>query len=224
MAFVAKSSKAYQVFRGALNKLGLWAQHLGSGCCGPEVAVDIDRLAHRTTNPENALIHISPSGGRDHWKFSDHADSDRQRINNWINTQGVGAQLEIMVLPTHSFLTYVTAVVLAEESGLVFELKTRNGTPLPEDQLIKVDEVDSGDGCTTVARTEGAGDFAALGPLNGSSRVYHYGAAANGGHFVMDNDALILEVVSLPAGGVKGFWDILIHGVTVWPGRSEATF
>ena len=221
MAWTAKSAKAYQLFRGGLNKLSVWAQHLSGACCEPGVTIDYDRL-NRTINPENANIHTSPYGTRDNWRFSEEADSERKRIVDWINTQGVGAQLELVVLPAHTFLTHLTLKVLAEEAGFTFDLKTRNGTVLPDTQLIKVSETDSADGCSSVGRVQAAGAWTGLGALSGATRVYTYGAAGDGGNFVLDSDVVILEVTGLPAGGLKGFFDIQLDATYVAPGRSEA--
>ena len=221
MARTAMNAKAYQVFRGALNKLSVWAQHLNGACCEPGVTISYDRL-NATVNPENANIHTSPFGNRDNWRFSEHADSDRKRIIDWINTNGVGSQIEILVLPSHSFLSYATIKVLAEESGFTFDIKTRNGTVLPAADLIGVTETDGVD-CNSVVRAQGSGAYTGLGALSGATRKYVYGAAANGGNFVLDADVVILEVTALPAGGLKGYFDVQVDVTYAAPGRSEAT-
>ena len=224
MAFVAKDPKAHQSFRGGLNSLATnpWLQNIGNGCCEPSHAVDQDRL-NRTINPENALVHSRPFGNRLHWRFSELDDTTRRQIVAHINKVGVGAQLEIIVIPTFGFLHSIHTVTLAEESGLVFELKTRNGTLIPSGQLIKVSETDSGDGCGEVARVQGAADPADIGPLEGASRVHNFFVADNGGEFALEADVIILEVLSLPADGVVGSFDLLVHSTTVAAGRSEAT-
>lgn len=224
MAFTAKSSKALQSFRGGLNSLAKnpWIQNLGNGCCEVAPVIDQDRL-NRTIHAENALVHSRPFGNRLHWQFGELDDTTRRQIVAHINTQGVGAQLEIIVIPTFAFVHSIHTVTLAEETGLVFELKTRNGTPIPSDQEIKVSETDAGDGCGEVARVKAAADKANIGALDGASRVHNIFVAANGGEFSLDSDVIILEVKSLPADGVKGFFDILVHNTTVAAGRSEAT-
>lgn len=223
MTYVAKDAKAKQVFRGGLNDLSKnpWIQQLGNGCCEAAPAIDQDRL-NRTINPENALVHTRPFGNRDHWQFSEHDDSTRRKIVQWINDNGVGAQLEIMVIPTYSLLYSVQVVTMMEEAGLVFELKTRNGTLLPSGQLIRVEETDGADGCGEVARVQSAADPANIGVLNGATRAHDLFVTGIGGEFALDADVLILEVVSLPAGGVKGFFDLRVHANYVAPGRSEA--
>jgi hypothetical protein len=224
MARNAKSAKAYQLFRGGLNDLSKnpWIQNLGNGCCEAAPAIDQDRL-NPTINPENALVHTRPFGNRDHWQFGEHDDTTRARIVKHINTNGVGAQLEVLVLPTFSLLYTVHVVTFAEEAGLVFELKTRNGTALPSGQEIKISETDSGDGCGEVARVQTAADAAALGELGGASRVHNLFVSGQGGQFALEADVLILEVKSLPADGVKGYFDLRIHANYIAPGRSEST-
>lgn len=223
MTFNVKGPKALQVFRGGLNDLSKnpWLQHIGNGCCEPTHKVDQDRL-NRTINPENALIHSRPFGNRLHWWFSEHDDSTRRNIVKHINDNGVGAQIEIIVIPTFAFVHSIHTVTLVEEAGLVFELKTRNGTLIPSGQKIKVEETDGADGCGEVSRVLGAADETAIGELNGASRVHNFFVADNGGEFALDSDVIILEVKSLPAGGVKGTFDILVHSTTVAAGRSEA--
>lgn len=219
--WVAKNAKAYQVFRGGLNKLSLWAQHLSGACCEPGVTIDYDRL-NKTVHTENANIHTSPYGHRDNWRFSEHADSERKNIVAWINAKGVGAQLELLVLPTHSFLTHVTVKVLAEESGFTYTIKTRNGNALPSSQLIGVTETEGAD-CEGVTRVKGAGAYTGLGALSGATRKYVYGAQTDGGEFILDADVILLEVTALPAGGLKGYFDVQVDANYVNTGRSEAT-
>lgn len=224
MTFVAKDAKAYQVFRGGLNDLNKnpWLQNIGGDCCEPTHSIDQDRL-NRTINPENALVHSRPFGNRLYWQYSEHDNSEKAKILRWINEQGVGAQLEIIVIPTFGFLYSVHVAVLAEELGFTYELKTRNGTVLPDGQLIKVSETDSADGCGEVGRVQEGGDFADLGALDGATRVHTIGVSGQGGEFALNSDVLILEVLTLPADGLKGTFDLRVHSVTVAAGRSEAT-
>jgi hypothetical protein len=224
MARIAKSPKAVQLFRGGLNDISKnpWVQNLGGDCCNPAIAVDQDRL-NPTINPENANIHTRPLGNRDYWRYSDGNDTLRRQIVQHINTAGVGAQLEILVIPTFALVTSIQVVTLAEESGLVFKLKTRNGTVIPVGQKIKVSETDSGDGCGAVAREQAVADKDDLGPLAGASRVHNLFVSDIGGEFALEADALILEVKSLPATAVTGSFDIMVHLTYIAPGRSEAT-
>jgi hypothetical protein len=224
MAFVAKDNKTLQVFRGGFNDLSKnpWLQNIGNGCCEPGQTIDQERLP-RSLHPENALVHSRPFGNRLHWRFSELDDTTRRQIVAHINSVGVGAKIEVITIPTFAFVHSVHTVTLAEESGLVFELKTRNGTPVPSDQLIKVSETDSGDGCGEVARVQAAADPADIGPLEGASRVHNFFVAGNGGDFALEADVWVLEVVSLPAEGVVGAFDLLVHSTTVAAGRTESS-
>jgi hypothetical protein len=223
MSRVAKSVKAHQSFRGGLNDLSKnpYIQALGSSCCEPAAAVDQDRL-NPTINPENALIHTRPFGNRDYWQFGEFADSERARIVQHINTHKVGAQLEILVVPTFSLLYSVQAVVFAEEIGLKFKVKTRNGTKLPSGQLIKVAEKDGGSSCGEVERTQSVGDLNDIGSLDGATRVHTLAVSDIGGEFALEADVLILEVTSMPSIGVVGNFDLRVHTNYIAPGRSEA--
>jgi hypothetical protein len=220
MARNAMGPSTLQLFRGGLNDLNLWAKHLGGACCdGPTVVVD--RL-NPTINPENANVHTAPFGNRDNWRFGDHDDSRRDAIIRHINAHGVGAQLEVLVIPTFSLLYTVQVVVMAEEAGLTFSLATRNGTALPAGQLIQVAETDSAVSCGEVSRVQTEGSFAGFGQLGGASRVHVLGVSGIGGEFALEADALILQVDSMPVGGVKGYFDVLVHIDYIAPGRSEA--
>jgi hypothetical protein len=224
MAFVAKDNKTLQVFRGGFNDLSKnpWLQNIGNGCCEPGQTIDQERLP-RSLHPENALVHSRPFGNRLHWRFSELDDTTRRQIVAHINTHGVGAKIEVITIPTFAFVHSVHTVTLAEESGLVFKLYARNGTAVPSGQLIKVSETDSGDGCGEVARVRGAADKNAIGALGGASRVHNIFATANGGEFALEADVWVLEVVSVPADGVIGSFDLLIHSLTVAAGRTEAS-
>jgi hypothetical protein len=224
MARVAKNAKALQLFAGGLNdiKNNIWAKHLGGTCCDPAVEVDSDRL-NPTINPENALVHTRPFGNRFHWRFMEKTRAERKKIVDFINAKGVGAQLEILVIPTFSLLYSVHIALLAEEAGFAFTVKTRNGTALPAGQLIKVSETDSGAGCGEVARVQAAGSLAGIGALAGATRVHNIAVSGTGGEFALEADVIILEVTALPAGGaLKGEFDVLAHINYVAPGRSEA--
>lgn len=234
MARNSMGAKALQLFRGGLNKLSLWAEHIGGACCDPAVTPKIDRLSP-TVNPENANIHTNPFGHRDYWHFGTLHDSLREQIIRHINTEGVGAQLEVMILPTFSLLNAVRVDVLAEETGLAFTLKTRNGTALPgttafpgegaeiSGQLIKVTETEGGSGCGEVTRVQSVGAYTGIGALGGATRTYMMGVAGQGGEFALEADVLILEVTALPVGGVIGHFDIQVHATYTAPGRSEAS-
>lgn len=227
MARVAKGSKDLQIFRGGLDDIArtnIWARHIGGACCAPGVAVDIDRLPP-TVNWENANIHTSPLGGRDNLRISQLGGGDtiRREIVDHINKHGVGAQIAVAVLPTFGFLQAVHIVALAGETGLKFKVVTRNGTALPDAQVIKVDELDATGDCSGVQRTKAAGDLAEVGVVTaGQSRTHVIAVAADGGEFILEADELILEVTGVPADGVKGHFDLEVHVSYTGYGRSEA--
>lgn len=223
MARVAKDAKAKQVFKGGLNSLATnpWLQQIGNGCCEVAPVIDQDRL-NPTINPENSLVHTRPMGHRDYWQFSEHDDTTRRQIVKHLNDNAVGAILEILVIPTFSLLYSVHVVAMAEETGLEFEVVTRNGTDLPSGQLIKVSETDGADGCGEVGRVQAAGNLAAVGLLGGASRVHTIAVSGQGGEFALEADVIQLRVKSLPAGGVKGSFDLRVHTTYFAVGRSEA--
>lgn len=221
-AFNPKSNKSIQVFNGGLAPLGIWAKHIGPGCCVPNAKVDIDRLVP-TVNPENALVHNRPAAERSFWQTS-NGSSDKRDIIKHINEVGVGAEIEIMVVPTFSFFKAVHIVVLGEEVGLTFKLKTRNGIDMPADQLIKVEETDAGTavGCGDVARVKGAADFDNFGAKGTASRVHLFGVADASGDFALYSDTLVLEVLTVPTEPVRGDFDLMVYGTFNTFGRSEA--
>jgi hypothetical protein len=215
------SAKAVQVFRGGADRLGVWGKHLGSGCCDGAVPTPVvDRLVP-TINPENGTVHSRPYGNKYNFSFGDLNSADKQAIVTAINTHGVGTQLEVLVIPTFSFATSVNVVVHAEEAGLAFKLTTRNGLKVPSEQKIMVKETEGGVGCASVTRVQSTTTFQDIGALNGATRVYHIGTSTKG-EFSLDSDVYILEVISVPAGGVKGHFDIEIHANFINAGRSEA--
>ena len=224
MARTAMGAKAIQLFRGGYNKLPLFANFLSLGCCGPEVKPVIDRLPC-TLNWENANIHTSPLGGRDTWQFSLLNDTERAQVAKAINQGGVGTQLEILAIPTFAFLQNVRVAVIAEEPGLAFTVKTRNGTPLPAGQRFEVTEAWDGE-CGCAIRTKTDADWLAEGQTVGELganvvKKYSYAVDGNGGQFALEADVLILEVVSVPAGGVVGVFDLLVDMSYTSNGRSE---
>lgn len=226
MARSIKSAKAIQLFRGGFNKLPLFAQFLGGDCCAPGAVVDIDRLPV-TLNWENANIHTSPLGGRDTWCFNELTDSERAEVIARINTGGVGTQLEILTIPTFSFLQNLRVGVYGEETGLTFKIKTRNGTALPAGQRFEVTEAQSANECGAITRTKTDVDWVAgaaetIGELGSATKKYSYAVDGAGGTFALEADVIILEVASVPASGVVGFFDMCVDLSYTSNGRSES--
>lgn len=221
MSFNPMGAKAVQIFRGGADRLGVWGQHLGSGCCDGAVdAPKVDRLVP-TINPENDHTHTRPYGNKDNFRFSTLHPTEQRKVVEAINKYGVGTQIEAMVIPSFVFASTVHIGIHAEEPGLQFKLTTRNGTEVPMDQKIKIVETQGGVGCATLTRVRSTTDFMSMGSLEGGSAVYHIGRS-NNGNFAVYADVYILEVVSVPAGGVLGYFDIEMHATYNNPGRSEA--
>ena len=226
MARNQMGAKAIQLFRGGYNKLPLFAQFLGQGCCGLDVKPVIDRLPC-TQNWENANIHTSPLGGRDTWQFSLLNDTEKADVVAAINQGGVGTQLEILLIPTFAFLQNLRVAVLSAEPGLTFVVKTRNGTELPQGNRFEVTEAWDGEcGCPVRAKTDTdwiAGEGQTIGDLgDGVVKKYSYAQDTAGGRFALEADVVILEVASMPAGGVAGLFDILADLSYTSNGRSES--
>lgn len=223
MAQNAMSAKALQLFRGGLNDVSLnpWVQNLGGECCNPAIPVVQDRL-NPTINAENALVHTAPAAHKDYWHFRDLADSRRQKVVDHLNAQGVGGQLEVLLVPTFAFLTALHVVVMAEETGFTFDVVTRNGVTLPA-TVIKVTETDAANGCGAVGRVQAVGAWTNVGALGGGHRVHLVGQNAAGTGFSLDSDVLILQAKTLPAGGVKGYFDVAVYATYDNVGRSEAS-
>lgn len=221
MARNPKPTNALQSFRGGRNRLGVWAKHAEGECCQPGVVLDIDRLPP-TVQWENANIHTSPLGGRNPtWRFGELQSGDKEAIIDHINAVGVGAIIELQAIPTFAFVTGVSVSTFAEEVGLAFEVITRNGTPLPADQVILVEEQDAG-GCgettRTLVTTTGLG---AVGTLNGATRSYTI-AVSGAGEFALEADVIALRVTSVPTGGVAGHFDLAVDLSYVSTTRSFA--
>ena len=211
MARVAKAANTVQSFRGGRNRLGVWAKFAEGSCCEPGVALDIDRLP-ATVQWENANVHTNPLGGRNPtWRFSELQSGDAQEIVDLINTAGVGAVIELQAIPTFAFVTGVAVTTHKEETGLTFEVITRNGTPLPNDRVIHVEETDPGANCGGPARTIAVGSLDSVGALGGATRAYEIAHEGAGGSFALEADVIALRVVTVPAGGVvNGTFDIAV--------------
>ena len=227
MARNPKSANAYQSFRGGRNRLGVWAKFAEGACCEPGVVLDIDRLP-ATVQWENANIHTSPLGGRNPtWRFSELQSGDRDAIVDHINAVGVGAIIELQAIPTFALVQSVAVSTFKEETGLAFEVITRNGTALPADQVILIEEQDAGN-CGETTRTrvvdvagDDLGDLSAVGTLNGATRSYTL-AVSGAGEFALEADVIALRVTSVPAGGVVGAFDISVDLSYTAPVRSYA--
>jgi hypothetical protein len=211
-----KDEANLQVFRGSFPKPDVFAKNAGDGCCGPEANLQAyDKLADRV-HFDNSLAHSNPLGANDKFRIpgGDGFSTDRQAIIDHINANGVGAQISVLVIPTFAFLKRVAIKVAAEETGLTFTLKTRNGLALPEGASSIVAITAAETGCAVV-RTEtvdgSPGDqsqVTGFGALGTDIARYIFISSALG-EFALEADELILEVAAMPAGGVVvGTFDI----------------
>ena len=215
MARVAKSPDNIQVFRGSRPKADVFALNSGAGCCDPGLDPSYDKLAERTRF-DNALAHSNPTGANDKFRvpYGNGFSGDRDAIIAHINRVGVGAQISVLAIPTYAFVKGVGVHIAAEEPGLTFALITRNGLALPSDYQVSVAAA-QGDGACDIVRTpdEDFGEgtaFDSFGALSTNLFVDIFATSANG-EFSLEADELILEVLTMPAGGiVNGTFDLTV--------------
>lgn len=207
MARNEKAADNLQVFRGSKPQLDVFAQNSGSGCCNNDKP-EHDKLAERVRF-DNALAHLNPTGANDKYVFPFGAgnESTRKDIVDHINRYGVGATISVLAIPTYAFVTGIGVHVAAEEAGVTFNVVTRNGLTLPSDQQFSVEAADNPAAPCGITRTrteigEGATSiFEGIGALNGN-RFVDYFAKSCCGEFSLEADEIILEVATMPAGGV----------------------
>jgi hypothetical protein len=212
MARNAKADDNIQVFRGSLPKPDVFALNSGTGCCGSGLSVSYDKLAERTRF-DNALAHSNPLGANDKYRFpgGNGFSDERAAIIAHINQFGVGAQISVLAIPTYAFVKGIAVHVGAEESGLTFNLITRNGLAIPAAQEIQVATAAGTGGSCDVTRTQTAPatpfvGFGALG-VNLFIDLFSYDGA---GVFSLEADELILEVATMPADPVVGLFDLTV--------------
>ena len=131
-----------QVFRGSKQPLGVFAKHAGNGCCGTSFSVGYDRLADVVHGP-NSHTHLNPVAFNDKYMVpmgpvGGTLENDRDQIVSFINAVGVGAKIGILCIPNFAFITDISVRIEAEEPGLTFNLKTRNGLALPSKKVVTV--------------------------------------------------------------------------------------
>jgi hypothetical protein len=203
-------AKELQIFKGSRSKADVFARSDAS-CCGTTVMPVYDKLDCRVRF-DNGLAHLNPTGGNEKFHFQKQrfeVEPKQAQIAH-LNAKGVGAQLAVITIPTFAFVTGVSVVVLAEEAGATFRLRTRNGLVIPSTVGIKVDV--SGDSCCPT-RTQGAFNLAttAWGALPvGVTEQYMFNR--NGaGEFSLEADEILVEVVTMPASGAfLGEFDFIV--------------
>lgn len=211
-----------QVFRGSKQPLGVFAKHAGSGCCGTSFSVGFDRLADVVHGP-NSHTHLNPVSYNDKYMVpmgpvGGTLENDRDEIVSFINAVGVGAKIGIICIPNFAFITDISVRIEAEEPGLTFNLKTRNGLALPSKKVITVKTTRSEDNACVLERdvteksavvtgnlTSGASDgtaanaFNDFGNMNDNVFIDIFGRDGDG-VFTAEADEIMLEVASMPVG------------------------
>lgn len=203
MARAAKNVKNLQVFRGSLSRPDVFAHNSGNGCCVLPADPTYDKLGDRTRF-DNSLAHSNPLGANDKFEFpgGNGFSGVSQEIVAWVNANGVGSTISVLVLPTFCRWKGVCVQIDAEEAGMTFDLITRNGAIIPN-AVVDVIQVDLVDGCTNT-RTRTAGNlasFAGFGALTTHLRTDIFGYDGNG-TLCLEAEEIILRVATMPTVGV----------------------
>lgn len=196
-----------QVFRGSKQPLGVFAKHAGSGCCGTSFSVGFDRLADVVHGP-NSHTHLNPVSYNDKYMVpmgpvGGTLENDRDEIVSFINAVGVGAKIGIICIPNFAFVTDISVRIEAEEPGLTFNLKTRNGLALPSKKVITVKTTRSEDNVCVLERdatdSTAANAFNGFGKMDDNVFIDIFGRDGDG-VFTAEADEIMLEVASMPVG------------------------
>lgn len=212
MARNDKAAENIQLFRGSRTRKGVAEALLDKECCGTgQTIVQSDKLAD-VVHFDNALAHSNPTGANDKWFFPGSGlDFANSEVVNHINQYQVGAQISVLAIPTHAFVTGVTVTVLASEPGLTFQLVTRNGLVLPAATQIDVSVTAGADDCE-LTRTQSVGVITAPFGTLAEGQMQQVKIGRDGaGTFSLEADEIILEVVSMPtenAGKVVGLFKL----------------
>lgn len=229
MAWNARNSQNLQVFRGSRPKLDVFTKNFAadSDCCPSGAAVGYDKLARRVRF-DNGLNHLNPIGGNEKYRLpgGDGLTGTQAEILAHINAHGVGAQISVIAIPTFAILTAVGIHIAADEPGLTFNLRTRNGLELPESDVIRINT--NGDACGPV-RTRAVGSLQGFGQMGSAEQVdlfaigrFRTGGPIGGSHdghvhevefnyFAMESDEIIVEVAAMPSSGiVTGAFDLSV--------------
>lgn len=219
MTIAIKSVDNMQVFRGSKPAADVFAQNSGAGCCDTGAAVSHDKLAP-VVHFDNALSHLNPAGANDKFRLNRMVPG----VVDHINAVGVGAQISVLAIPTGAIMRAVAVRVDGSDTGLVFELKTRNGLALPLSTAAGVVmgiNVDAGaaacDPATrVVAAIVGVTAWETIGVLGAYTQVDRVGLypSASLVAYSLESDELMLEVTAMPGGGlVNGDFDLTVAAV-----------
>ena len=211
MAITAKSADNMQVFRGSKPAQDVFAQNSGAGCCDTGSTVYYDKLAP-VVHFDNALAHLNPAGANDKFRLTRMVPG----VVDHINAIGVGAQISVLAIPTGAIMRAVAARVDSEDTGLVFELRTRNGLALPA-VIMDITASAGAVACDPATRVAAVGAvWTGIGPLGANSQVDKLGLYASDDPtaYSLESDELILEVTAMPAGGlINGNFDVTVAAV-----------
>jgi len=218
MTIAAKSADNMQVFRGSRPAADVFAQNAGVGCCDTGSIVVHDKLAP-VVHFDNALAHLNPAGANDKFRLNRMVPG----VVDHINAIGVGAQVSVLAIPTGAIMRAVAVRVDAEDTGLVFELQTRNGLVLPtvaDDAVLDITAAAGAAACDPATRvmTPSASltPWEGIGPLGANSQVDKLGlySSVNPAAYSLESDELMLVVTAMPGGGIiNGDFDITVSAV-----------
>lgn len=211
MTIAAKSADNMQVFRGSRPAADVFAQNAGVGCCDTGSVVVHDKLAP-VVHFDNALAHLNPAGANDKFRLNRMVPG----VVDHINAIGVGAQVSVIAIPTGAIMRAVAVRVDAEDTGLVFELKTRNGLALPA-VIMDITAAAGAVACDPATRVAAPGTvWTGIGPLGANSQVDKLGlyASDDPDSYSLESDELMLVVTAMPGGGIiNGNFDITVAAV-----------
>lgn len=218
MARQSKLTPGIQVFRGSRPGQDVYSATLHGDCCGDGNRPDYDKLASRVRF-DNSLAHSNPTGANDKFRlpYGNGFANTRADIVRGINDNGIGYNISVLAIPTYAFVTGFGLHIAAAETGLTFDVVTRNGLVLPTSCLLQVSA--EGDGCdiTRTLTVDGEGE-ATVDPYNGiggltQGEVFRdYFARDDGcGQFSLEPDEIALQVATMPSSGkVIGEFDITV--------------
>lgn len=207
MARNNKLSPGIQVFRGSRPRQDVFTASLGAGCCGTGGSPDYDKLAERTRF-DNALAHSNPTGANDKFFFpyGNGFQNTRDEIIRGINDEGVGYHISVLAIPTYAFVTGVAIHVSGYETGLTFDIVTRNGLVLPADcaYMIEAERQDDCEIQRTLTDLNDGGEFEyeGIGDLDGNDFIDYVARAEGCGEFSLEADEIAFKVATMPASGV----------------------
>lgn len=211
MTIAAKSADNMQVFRGSRPAADVFAQNAGVGCCDTGSVVVHDKLAP-VVHFDNALAHLNPAGANDKFRLNRMVPG----VVDHINAIKIGAQISVLAIPTGAIMRAVAVRVDAEDAGLVFELRTRNGLALPT-VIMDITAAAGAAACDPATRVAAPGlVWTGIGLLGANSQVDKLGlyASDDPASYSLESDELMLVVTAMPGGGIiNGDFDITVSAV-----------